>query len=86
MIYDREKSVNFNCPVYWGVEDREKFEYHIGELSKLVDATHFADNMFVWQRSNSMVRDERFLEIWQRNIVSESDKAIIDNTEWVEPC
>lgn len=77
MPYEKDKSVNFSCPVYWGVADHEKFEYHISELSKMVDGFHFADNMFLWQRSNSMIRDSKFLEAWQSNIVSESDKGII---------
>ncbi|WP_202812014.1 hypothetical protein, partial [Staphylococcus aureus] len=45
--------------------------------AKMTTAYHFADNMFVFQRNNSMLRDAPFMDAWERNVVSGSDKAII---------
>lgn len=68
---------NFFTPVFWGTKDPEIFADLMRIAAKQTSAYHFADNMFVFQRNNSMFHDEKFVESWKQNILSESDNAIV---------
>lgn len=72
-----EQVLNFFCPVFWGVKDPETFADLMRIAAKQTTAYHFADNMFVFQRNNSMLHDQPFMASWEKNAVSTSDKAII---------
>ncbi len=72
-----EQILNFFNPVFWGVKDPEIFADLMRMAAKQTSAYHFADNMFVFQRNNSMLHDKDFMNSWQNNAVSSSDKAII---------
>jgi protein O-GlcNAc transferase len=80
-IMDKQKNdlqiVNFDNPIFWGAREPEIFKDLIKTASKLTGGYHFADNLFVFSRSLSMLRDVPFMDSWQKNIVSQSDSAII---------
>lgn len=71
------KVLNFDNPIFWGTREPEAFVDIIKAASKLTGAYHFADNLFVFGRSLSMLRDDKFMSSWSNNIVSPSDGAII---------
>lgn len=71
------KIMNFDNPIFWGTREPEIFKDLIKTASKLTGAYHFSDNLFVFSRSLSMLRDEHFMDSWKNNIVSQSDGAII---------
>lgn len=75
--FEQDQEVNFFNPVFWGTKEPELFSDLMRIAAKMTGAYHFADNMFVFQRNNSMIRDASFMESWQRNLVSKSDEAII---------
>lgn len=75
--YEQDQQVNFFNPVFWGTKEPEIFADLMRIAAKMTTAYHFADNMFVFQRNNSMLRDAPFMDAWERNVVSGSDKAII---------
>lgn len=75
--YGPDQIVNFFNPVFWGTKEPEIFADLMRVAAKMTNAYHFADNMFVFQRTNSMFRDTRFVDAWQGNCVSPSDKAIV---------
>lgn len=75
--FKTDQPVNFSCPIFWGTKSPEVFANLMDLAGKLTDAYHFADNMFVFQRNNSMLRDQPFVNAWQSNLVSASDQAII---------
>lgn len=72
-----DQAYNFFVPVFWGTKDPDTFSDLIRIAAKQTNAYHFADNMFVFQRNNSMFHDEKFVNSWQSNIISESDGAIV---------
>lgn len=72
-----EQVLNFFNPVFWGVKDPETFADLMRLAAKQTEAYHFADNMFVFQRNNSMLHDQPFMASWEKNAVSTNDKAII---------
>lgn len=72
-----EQVLNFFNPVFWGVKDPETFADLMRIAAKQTTAYHFADNMFVFQRNNSMLHDQPFMASWEKNAVSTNDKAII---------
>jgi predicted O-linked N-acetylglucosamine transferase (SPINDLY family) len=72
-----EEILNFFNPVFWGVRDPETFADLMRIAAKQTTAYHFADNMFVFQRNNSMLHDKPFMKSWENNVVSTNDKAII---------
>ncbi|MDE2210517.1 MAG: class I SAM-dependent methyltransferase [Betaproteobacteria bacterium] len=43
----------------------------------LASGVHFSDNLFTWQRNNSMFDDKLFVHAWDSNAESLSDKAIV---------
>lgn len=74
---ENEEILNFFNPVFWGVKDNETFADLMRIAAKQTTAYHFADNMFVFQRNNSMLHDKLFMDSWEKNAVSPSDRAII---------
>jgi len=75
--YEQDQQVNFFNPIFWGTKEPEIFADLMRIAAKMTTAYHFADNMFVFQRNNSMLRDGPFMGAWESNVVSASDKAII---------
>ena len=75
--YEQDQQVNFFSPVFWGTKEPELFADLMKIAAKMTTAYHFADNMFVFQRNNSMLRDGQFMDAWDSNALSTSDKAII---------
>lgn len=76
-VESQNQPLSFFCPVFWGAKEPEIFADLMRIAAKMTAAYHFADNMFVFQRNNSMLHDGRFMEAWKRNIISASDQAII---------
>lgn len=74
---DPESPVNFFHPVFWGTENPEVFKDLISILTKLTHGYHFADNMFLFVRNNSMLRDDQFVKNWSQNCLNPSDQTII---------
>lgn len=73
-----EKPVmTFFNPVFWGTKDPERFTNLMKEASQLTTAFHFGDNMFLFQRNNSMLNDKPFMESWEKNAISPPDRTII---------
>lgn len=75
--FHKDADVSFSNDVFWGTDNPEIFKDLIDIASKMTAAYHFADNMFVFQRNNSMFRDSEFVEAWENNIVSPSDRTIV---------
>jgi hypothetical protein len=75
--YEQDQQVNFFSPVFWGTKEPEVFADLMRVAAKMTSAYHFADNMFVFQRNNSMLRDAPFIDSWKSNLVSKNDEAII---------
>ena len=75
--FDKDSTVNFFNPTFWGTTNPEVFTDLMRIAAKLTDGYHFGDNMFVFSRSNSMLRDKDFLKIWSENCACHNDKAII---------
>src|SRR5689334_20281550 len=70
--------INYWLPLFWGTTDPAAVAKFVEDASKLVaPGFHFADNFFTWARNNSMLEDEEFVSAWQRNVESDSDKAIV---------
>ena len=74
---NQNKIVNAFIPVFWGAKDPQLFADIMKAMSTQVTGFHFADNMFCWQRNNSMLLDEKFVDCWKSNCVSDSDQAIV---------
>jgi hypothetical protein len=69
---------NFFFPVFWWTKDPEHFvQLMQTAVENVVGGAHFADNLFTWGRNNSMLDDEEFVNAWENNAESNSDKAII---------
>lgn len=75
--HDNSNGLNFFHPLFWGTRDPELFTDLMRIAAKQTTAYHFADNMFLFQRNNSMLHDKAFMECWERNAVSQSDRTII---------
>lgn len=73
----QDQIMNFFNPVFWGVKDPQIFADLMKVVSNQTSSYHFADNMFVFQRNNSMFHDEPFVKSWEKNALSPSDKAIV---------
>lgn len=73
----QDQVMNFFNPVFWGVKDPQVFADLMRVVSNQTSGYHFADNMFVFQRNNSMFHDEPFVQSWEKNALSQSDKAIV---------
>lgn len=76
MKIGKDQAVNFFCPIFWGVKEPEIFAGLMKLAASMTSGVYFGDNMFVFQRNNSLFRDERFVECWKNNIASPSDEAI----------
>ncbi len=73
-----EKPVmNFFNPVFWGTKDPELFTDLMRKAAEQTNAYHFGDNMFVFQRNNSMLNDQPFMQSWEENAISQPDRTII---------
>ena len=73
-----DKVRNFFWPVFWGTKDVARMTALMEDASSQVaPGHHFADNFFTWARSNSMLDDIAFVNSWEANLESDSDKAII---------
>ena len=73
-----DHGVNFESHTYWGVTDPQKFKGLMKEAIKLIASTHFlGDNLFTWQRNNSMLDDKPFRKAWEDNLQNSADEAII---------
>lgn len=77
MEHDQDTAINFFEPIFWGTKEPEIFKDLMQTAAKMTMGYHFADNMFVFQRNNSMFRDKEFMNSWQTNIVSNNDKGIV---------
>ena len=73
----RDVIVNFNSLTSWGISEPVKFEYHMGEVIKLLPSGHyFGDNLLAWGRNNSLFDDSAFVASWTKNLTAHADKAI----------
>lgn len=69
---------NFFYPVFWGTENPQQIADSIGAMTKnIAGGYYFADNLFTWFRNMSMFDDAPFVQAWESNVESESDKAIV---------
>lgn len=75
--FNKDEAVNFFNPTFWGVSNHDAFVNLMKAASCLTEAYHFSDNLFTFNRSNSMLRDQLFIDKWSSNCVSSSDQAII---------
>jgi O-methyltransferase len=70
-------AMNFGSPVYWGVDQPERFAGLLDEARKLVaPGFYLGDNLFTWCRNNSLFEDVTFRNALQSNIANEADQAI----------
>jgi len=68
---------NFFFPQFWGTtEPREVAELMHQAASKMMPGVHFADNFLTWGRNNSLFDDLPFVEAWETNVETDSDRAI----------
>ena len=68
----------FFFPMFWAARDADAVTQHVREASKEVaPGVHFSDNLFTWVRNNSMLDDGEFVSAWEKNIETESDRAIV---------
>lgn len=76
-LLDRVPS--FFYPVFWGIEgEAAHFEGAVKTLTEAMPpGIHAADNFITWGRNNSMLDDGPFVDAWQTNIESTSDRAIV---------
>lgn len=68
---------DYKIPIFWGTKDPRLFAAILDALATQTSGIHFADNMFCWQRTNSMFRDTLFVNVWKKNIVSDNDRTIV---------
>jgi hypothetical protein len=74
---NQDQVMNFFSPVFWGTKDPEKFTSLMRQAADQTNAYHFGDNMFLFQRNNSMLNDQDFMKSWEGNAITSSDRAII---------
>jgi O-methyltransferase len=68
----------FAVPVFWGSRDPKALTDHMNAAIELVEpGYYFADNLFTWARSNSMLDDASFVRAWRANVESAADEAIV---------
>jgi len=68
----------FFSEIFWGARDKPL----ILALAKLIfdrvePGTHFADNMLIWGRNNSMLDDELFVRIFLEAAETDNDRTIM---------
>ncbi len=73
----KDQVYNYFTPIFWGTKDADLFADLMQIAAKQTTGYHFADNMFVFQRNNSMFHDEPFVKSWNDNALSSSDKGIV---------
>ncbi len=69
--------MNFFNPVFWGTTNPERFTDLMRQAAELTTAYHFGDNMFLFQRNNSMLNDQPFMQSWEQNALTPPDRTII---------
>jgi len=68
----------FFFPMFWAALNADAVTQHVREAAKEVaPGVHFADNLFTWVRNNSMLDDGEFVAAWEKNIETDSDRAIV---------
>jgi hypothetical protein len=68
---------NFLFAESWGILEPERFFSLMNEAAKLVEpGVYFSDNLFTWNRNNSLFDDSAFRTAWNTNIKSRADQAI----------
>lgn len=73
-----DHGANFESHTYWGVTEPERFKGLMQEAIRLIPTTHFlGDNLFTWQRNNSMLDDKPFRRAWEENLQNPADEAIV---------
>lgn len=76
-IPEENKVYNFDIHQSWGISDPERFYKLMGEATSLVLSGHYlGDNLFTWQRNNSLLEDGAFRTSWQSNALNIADQAI----------
>jgi len=69
---------NFVFPKLWATRDPEAVVRPLLSATEHVEpGVHLADNLFTWGRNLSMLDDAAFVEAWQSNIETDSDRAIM---------
>lgn len=76
-IVEEKPVMNFFNPVFWGTKDPERFTNLMRQAAELTTAYHFGDNMFLFQRNNSMLNDQPFMQSWEKNVITPPDRTII---------
>jgi predicted O-linked N-acetylglucosamine transferase (SPINDLY family) len=74
---DDKPIMNFFNPVHWGTKDPALFNDLMRKASEQTTAFHYGDNMFVFQRNNSMLNDQPFMQSWKENAITPPDQTII---------
>lgn len=69
--------MNFFNPVFWGTKDPALFTDLMRKAAEQTNAYHFGDNMFLFQRNNSMLNDQPFMHSWENNAITAPDRTII---------
>ena len=65
-------------PQFWGTSDSTLLlESFRAVARRVAPGVHFSDNLFTWQRNNSMFDDALFVKAWESNAESVPDKAIV---------
>ncbi len=69
---------NFFMPLFWGTANPEAVAASAKAIvGQANSGHHFADNFLTWGRNMSMLDDRPFVQAWESNIESPSDKAIL---------
>jgi O-methyltransferase len=72
------KVKSFFNPVFWATtDDGLILDLMRIAASRVAPGVHFADNFFTWHRNLSLLDDEAFVNAWESNAESQSDKAIV---------
>ena len=70
--------VSYFYPSVWVNHDQAEVARLASEIcARVPGGVHFADSFLAWGRNNSRLEDTAFLQAWQSNAESESDRAVI---------
>jgi hypothetical protein len=73
-----DRLYNFFMPTFWGTADPDQVAASAKTLVGVASGGHhFADNFLTWGRNMSMLDDAPFVQAWESNIESPSDRAIV---------
>lgn len=68
---------NFKIHQHWDIKDSKRFNQLMEEAASLVPSGHYlGDNLFTWERNNSLLEDGAFRASWQSNALNIADQAI----------